>query len=80
MSFLGDIDPDSADGETAALFKAFKTPHGVPNWVRGLARKPGIVHGMRRFINLLMKEHSSIGTVRGEMIATLVSSLNRCEH
>ena len=80
MSFLGDIDPADADAETAALFKAYTTPHGVPNWVRALARKPGVVHGMRRFINLVMREHSSIGTARGEMIATLVSTLNRCEH
>ena len=80
MARLTKLTKDQVDGETRALYDKVGAQRGnVPNMFRIYAHRPEILKTMIAHMNAI----TGTGTVSvrtKELVATLVSRLNRCEY
>lgn len=75
------IDEHEASGTLKELYEEMLQRRGqIPNIRRALSLRPEVIRGLEAFTSTITRGGSSLGRVREELIATVVSALNQCEY
>ena len=81
MAWIKTIHEDEADGELKQLYDKLVEPRGgVDNIMKIHSLNPPSLSGHFELYKTLMRGRSDLTRVRREMIAVVVSTLNRCEY
>ncbi len=75
------VDEHEATGALKEVYEDIRQRRGhLPNIRRALSLRPEVIRGLEAFTSTITLGGSSLGRVREELIATVVSSLNRCKY
>ncbi len=82
MSYIEQIEPEEAQGELKQVFEELAAARNgrVSPVMRIFSLNPELLRRVREMNSLITFGGSSLGRRREEMIATLVSSINRCHY
>jgi hypothetical protein len=84
MAWITPVAEDQAQGRLAEIYAAVRRSPAfmgqVPNVVKAFSLRPELLDLMSRVATTATFGGSRLGRVREEMIATTVSSLNRCHY
>lgn len=81
MAWIKVIREDDATGELKALYQKMIEPWGgVDNILKIHSLNPPSLAGHFEFYQTLMRGRSDLTRVQREMIAVVVSALNRCQY
>lgn len=81
MAWIRTIDEDSAKGRLAKLYARLREPWGgVDNIFKIHSLNPGSIPGHLEMYRSTMRGRSPLSRVQREMIAVVVSSVNRCRY
>ena len=81
MAWINVVDEKSAEGELKELYGKLVEPWGgVDNIMKIHSLNPPSLRGHFELYRTLMRGKSPLTRVQREMIAVVVSSLNRCEY
>lgn len=82
MSYIRQIGPDEAQGELKEVFEQLMAARNgrVSPVMQIFSLNPSLLRRVREMNSLITFGGSSLGRRREEMIATLVSSINRCHY
>lgn len=81
MAFIGYIDEDEASPELRELYDRFRSPPGqLDNILRIHGPNPASLVGHYQLYETLMRGRSELSIVQREMIAVVVSAINRCRY
>ena len=82
MTHISFIDMDEAEGELREHYDAIaQGPSGrVPPLMKTLSLNPAGLGGFHQFYSAISAGGSTLGRRKEEMIATVVSTLNRCHY
>ena len=79
MAFIRYVPEDDASPELKALYRRYRAPHGdVDHILKIHSLNPASMETHARFYKTLMFGRSELTRVQREMIAVVVSTLNRC--
>jgi len=79
MAFIRYVPEDEASPQLRALYRRYREPHGdIDHILKIHSLNPASLEGHARFYKTLMYGHSELTRVQREMIAVVVSALNRC--
>lgn len=75
------IDEDEAEGELARLYRRYQDPAGgVDNVLKIHSLSPASMKAHFELYRLLMRGPSELSRAQREMIAVVVSAINRCHY
>lgn len=75
------IDEDEAEGELARLYRRYRDPAGgVDNVLKIHSLSPASMKAHFELYRLLMRGPSELSRAQREMIAVVVSAINRCHY
>ncbi len=81
MAWIKTIDEEKAEGRLAKLYKRLREPWGgVDNIFKIHSLNPASARGHFELYRALMRGASPLTTIQREMIAVVVSSVNRCHY
>ncbi len=81
MAWIRMISEDEAEGELAKMYADHVEPWGgVDNIMRIHSLNPASLEGHSKIYETLMRGRSDLTRVQREMIAVVVSTLNRCHY
>ncbi len=81
MAWIKVIREDEATGELKTMYQKLIEPWGgVDNILKIHSLNPPSLSGHFEFYNTLMRGRSDLTRVQREMIAVVVSALNRCQY
>jgi alkylhydroperoxidase family enzyme len=84
MAWIRTISPEAATGRLGELYADFlRNPHfmgRVPNVVQAFSQRPELLEPIARVATTATFGGSRLSRVQEEMIATVVSAINRCHY
>jgi alkylhydroperoxidase family enzyme len=81
MTWIRTIAPEEAEGPLRVVYDALIKQRGfVPNLHRAMSLCPQILRPLGMLITAVMQAPGALSRVQREMIAVVVSRLNRCEY
>lgn len=81
MAYIRYIPEEKASDELRALYQKYRSPHGdVDHILKIHCHNPASMVGHAEYYRHLMFGKSELSRVQREMIAVVVSTLNRCEY
>ena len=81
MAWIRMISEDEAEGELRSLYRRLTGPSGeVDNIMKIHSLNPKSLAGHLDFYSHLMRGPSPLSRIRREMIAVVVSAINRCRY
>lgn len=84
MAWIRTVSEQDASGRLAEIYAEIKKgPHfmgQVPNVIKALSQRPELLAGVMRVATTATFGGSRLTRVQEEMIATVVSSINRCHY
>ncbi len=81
MAWIKVVDEDEAEGELKKLYEKLIEPWGgVDNILKIHSLNPASLSGHFEFYKTLMRGRSALTRAQREMIAVVVSTLNRCRY
>lgn len=81
MAWIKVIDEDGAEGDLKSLYEKYKDSRGgVDNILKIHSLDPPSLSAHYGLYKTLMRGSRELSRVRREMIAVVVSALNRCEY
>ncbi|MGH7864379.1 MAG: peroxidase [Candidatus Binataceae bacterium] len=80
MAWIKTVSEDAASGLVADTYSQWKGVGFVPNVVKAFSSRPELLELMTRTARTVTFGGSRLTRVQEEMIATVVSSVNRCHY
>ena len=81
MAWIKTISEDEATGPLKQIYESFRQRRpSVPNIMQSLSLKPEMLSAVARLFMTGTFGGSNLSRVQEEMIATVVSALNRCHY
>jgi alkylhydroperoxidase family enzyme len=80
MAWIKTVSEDQATGKVAEVYSQFKGFGFVPNIVKSFSSRPEMLELTARTARTVTFGGSRLTRVQEEMIATVVSSINRCHY
>ena len=81
MAWIRTIDEDEAEARLAKLYDRVREPWGgVDNIFKIHSLNPGSIRGHLEMYRSAMRGRSPLSRIQREMIAVVVSSVNRCHY
>ena len=81
MAWIKMIDEEEAEGKLARLYRRVREPWGgVDNIFKIHSLNPDSIRGHLELYKTVMRGRSPLSRVQREMIAVVVSSVNRCHY
>jgi alkylhydroperoxidase family enzyme len=81
MAWIKTVGEDQAVGRLAEIYQKYRGRNGmVPNIMQAFSLKPELVGAVANTFQVATFGGSKLTRVQEEMIATVVSSINRCHY